>query len=409
LETAGIVHDAVLWKPVGGGRVECDLCWRKCVMPEDERGYCYVRFNRGGKLYTENYGVVTALNVDPIEKKPFYHFLPGSTSLSISTVSCNFRCKFCQNWELSYFKELRGLEISPEEIANAAVREGCESVSYTYNEPTIFVEYAIDTAKEGKKRGLKNTFVTNGYMTPEAVDYVKGYVDAMTVGIKGSLNRDFYRKMMAVPDADVIKQTLLAIKEAGIHLEITDLLVTKYGDDLSSLSTFARWVVENLGEDVPFHVLRFFPDAQLRDAPPTSVALLEKAREVAKGEGLNYVYVGNVPGEDQNTYCPKCGNLLIRREGFSAEVVGLTADGRCSKCGTKIPVLLQRCHQHPRISLSFALSLSFSGLPRRRSVLGTTDLPLLSFFFLPLSFDRFVSFFSSLISRSITLNFLFTY
>jgi len=338
----GTYHDAVLWKPLSGNRVECDLCWRKCVIPEGERGYCYVRFNEGGKLYTEAYGVVTALNLDPIEKKPFYHFLPGTTSLSISTISCNFRCKFCQNWELSYFKELRGLEISPTEIARRALDEGAKSVSYTYNEPTIFAEYAVDTAKEAKNRGLKNTFVTNGYMTPEAVDYFKGYVDAMTVGIKGSLNRDFYRKMMAVPDADVIKQTLLAIKGAGIHLEITDLLVTKYGDDLSSLSTLARWVVDNLGEDVPFHVLRFFPDAQLRDVPPTSVALLEKAREVAKGEGLNYVYVGNVPGEDQNTYCPSCGNLLIRREGFSAEVVGLTADGRCSKCGTKIPIITGR-------------------------------------------------------------------
>jgi pyruvate formate lyase activating enzyme len=332
-------HEAVLGKPLSGNRVECDLCWRRCVIPDHERGYCYVRYNEGGKLYTEAYGVVTALNLDPIEKKPFYHFLPGTTSLSISTVSCNFRCKFCQNWELSYFKELKGLEISPEEIARVASDEGARSVSYTYNEPTIFVEYAIDTAKEAKKRGLKNTFVTNGYMTPEAVDYVKGYIDAMTVGIKGSLNPEFYRRMMAVPDAEVIKQTLLAIKQARIHLEMTDLLVTKYGDDMASLSSLARWVVDNIGDDTPFHVLRFFPDAQLRDVPPTSVELLRRARDIAKKEGLKYVYVGNVPGEDQNTYCPYCGNLLVRREGFSSQVVGLN-DGHCSKCGANIPIVL---------------------------------------------------------------------
>jgi len=358
----------ILWKSLPGNRVQCDLCLRRCVIPQGERGYCFVRKNVEGRLVTEAYGRVSAINMDPIEKKPLFHFLPSTDSLSISTVSCNFRCKFCQNWDISYFSEIRGIEIAPSEIAEAAFSHGAASISYTYNEPTIFMEYALDTAKEAKKRGLKNVFVTNGYMTPEAVDAAKGFIDAMTVGIKGSLKPDFYRKMMVVPNSEDIKGTLAAIKEAGIHLEVTDLLVTKYGDDLASVAALSKWIAENLSPDVPFHLLRFFPDAQLLDLPPTDVDLLRKARQTAISSGLRYVYMGNVPGEGENTYCPVCGNLLIERKGFSSLVVGLTQDSKCKRCGAQIPVLLkeqkgtEKRRQHKRALCKIPIYLEQTAL-----------------------------------------------
>lgn len=275
------------------------------------------------------------MGVDPIEKKPFFHFHPGSTSLSISTVGCTFRCKFCQNYDISQ-KPFGMNRVEPQVIAEEAARRGCRSVSYTYNEPTVFFEYAVDTAKESLKRGVLNTFVTNGYMTPEAVEYAAPYIQAMTVGIKGSLNREFSARLMAVPNPEAIQEALLEMKRRGIHIEITDLLVTKYGDNLDDVRRLARWVHDNLGPNTPLHFTRFHPDWRLTDVPPTPIEHLERAYTVAKEEEMKYVYLGNVAGHSlENTYCPECNDLLIKRWGFHIEEWRIK-DKRCSQCGAEI-------------------------------------------------------------------------
>jgi pyruvate formate lyase activating enzyme len=276
------------------------------------------------------------LGVDPIEKKPFFHYHPGTTSLSISTVGCTFRCKFCQNYDISQ-KPYGMQDVEPEEVAARAEKMGCETISYTYNEPTVFFEYALDTAKEGLSRGIENTFVTNGYMTPEAVQLAAPYIQAMTVGIKGSLNKEFSRRIMAVPNPEAVKEALVEMKRRGIHVEITDLMVTKYGDDMDDVRKLARWICERLGPDTPVHFTRFHPDWQLRDVTPTPVETLEKAHVTAREEGLRFVYVGNVPGHRlENTYCPDCGELLVERHGFQIERWNIEKGG-CHRCGESIP------------------------------------------------------------------------
>jgi pyruvate formate lyase activating enzyme len=276
------------------------------------------------------------LGVDPIEKKPFFHYHPGTSSLSISTVGCTFRCKFCQNYDIS--QEPYGMQdVEPGEVAARAEKMGCETISYTYNEPTVFFEYALDTAKEGLSRGIESTFVTNGYMTPEAVQLAAPYIQAMTVGIKGSLNKEFSRRTMAVPNPEAIKDALVEMKRRGIHVEITDLMVTKYGDDIDDVRALAKWIYANLGSDTPVHFTRFHPDWQVRDVPPTPVETLEKAHGTAREEGLRFVYVGNVPGHRlENTYCPGCGELLVERHGFQIVRWNIKKGG-CRRCGESIP------------------------------------------------------------------------
>ncbi len=338
LERPG-VKEARFWEPLGDSRVKCNLCHKRCIIVPGAYGACGVRYNHEGKLYTLVYGVLTAANPDPIEKKPLMHFNPGACVFSISTAGCNFFCRFCQNWVLSQTRRDRlfGELYEPEEVVSEAKRNGCQGISYTYNEPTVFYEFMYDTAKIAKKEGLFNTMVTNGYMTPEAIRELGPYMDAATVDFKGSGNKEFYRKFMGVIDPEPIFESILEMKKAGWWIEITDLIVPKYGDHEDDLRRLAKWVVENLGEETPFHLLRFYPNYLLTDLPPTPVSTLEKLANIAREEGLKHVYLGNIWGHPlEHTYCPKCGELVVKRMGFYIVEWKLKNGFKCPSCGYKL-------------------------------------------------------------------------
>lgn len=331
---------AILWEGVGGGKVKCNLCYRRCVISEGGRGACQVRQNVKGTLYSLVYGKLTSANVDPIEKKPLFHVYPGGEVMSISTVGCNFKCMFCCNWVLSQEREVYGRTTTPEEVVEWTLKSKAEGISYTYNEPTVFFEFALETAKLAKKHGLINTFVTNGYMTPEAIDEIKGYLDAATVDFKGDGKPEFYKKYMGVPSPEPIFETLKALREAKVFIEVTDLVVPIVGEDIESFKKLVKWVVENLGPETPVHVLRFHPDYKMLDHPITPVKTLEERIEIAKSEGVEYVYVGNVPGHPhESTYCPECGETVIKRYGFMIGDVKLENGNKCKSCGHKINIL----------------------------------------------------------------------
>ncbi|MCD6323950.1 MAG: AmmeMemoRadiSam system radical SAM enzyme [Desulfurococcales archaeon] len=336
------VREAKHWVSLGKGKVRCDLCYKRCPIADGGFGACGVRYNKGGKLYTLVYGLLTAAAVDPIEKKPLMHFMPGSKVFSISTAGCNFMCRFCQNWTISQSRrdEVFGEFFTPEQVVEAALRAGADGISYTYNEPTVFYEFMLDTAKLAKKAGLFNTMVTNGYITPEAWRELAPYMDAVTLDFKGSGNLEFYRKFMGVPSPDPIYTTLEEMKKSGTFIEITNLIVPKYGDDPEDLRRLASWIVNNLGPETPFHLLRFYPHFMMRDVPPTPVKTLEELAKIAKEEGLHYVYIGNVPGHPlEHTYCPKCGELVVRRYGFQIVEWRLKEGNTCPKCGHKLNIV----------------------------------------------------------------------
>ncbi|UNQ74010.1 AmmeMemoRadiSam system radical SAM enzyme [Infirmifilum sp. NZ] len=338
------VREALFWERVEGkpGYVRCNLCHRRCVIAPGRFGVCGVRKNIDGRLYTYVYGLLTAANLDPIEKKPLSHFNPGSAVFSISTPGCNFFCQFCQNWEISQSrleKGLYGMQYTPERVVSEALRLGADGISYTYNEPTIFYEFMLDTAKLAKRSGLFNTMVTNGYMTQEALQELSKYMDAATVDFKGGGNPDFYRKFMGVPDPSPIYDTLLTMKEKGMHVEITNLVVPLVGDNEDDLKKLARWIADNLGVETPFHLLRFYPHYKMIDYPPTDVQKLDQLASIARGEGLKHVYVGNVWGHPlEHTYCPRCGYKVIERRGFFITKWNLTDDNRCPRCGYKLNI-----------------------------------------------------------------------
>jgi pyruvate formate lyase activating enzyme len=337
------MKEALLWRKEGKN-VRCELCGRMCLIPENKTGVCLVRKNVDGKLFSLNYGKLVAVNVDPIEKKPLFHFYPGSKALSIASASCNFLCKFCCNYDISQVfrnssEEVLGEEYSPEEIVELAKLQECKSISYTYTEPTVFFEFAFDTAKLAHKENIKNTFVTNGYMTPKAVRKIAPYLDAATVDFKGSADPKFYKDFSSVPSVEPIFDCLLEMKRKNIHIEITDLIVPKYGDNPDYFKKLVAWISENLGKETPFHILRFFPTYKVYDIPETPLKVLENFAEEAK-KSLLYVYLGNVPGHKfENTYCPSCGSLLIERFGFSSKIVGLVGN-ECKVCKEKINVFI---------------------------------------------------------------------
>ncbi len=336
------VRRALHWRAIGDGKVVCNLCHRRCVIPPGSYGVCGVRFNHEGTLYTLVYGLLTAANVDPIEKKPLTHFHPGSAVFSISTAGCNFMCKFCLNWTISQARreEVNGKYMEPEEVVRLAKEYGADGISYTYNEPTVFYEYMLDVAKIAKREGLFNTMVTNGYMTPEALDELAPYMDAATVDIKGNADPSFYKSFMGVPDPSPIFDTLSEMRRKGIFIEVTDLVVPKVGDNIDKLRSLAKWIYDNLGSDTPFHVLRFHPEYMVRDLPSTPIKTLETHAKAAKDVGLKYVYIGNVPGHPlENTYCPECGELLIQRYGFDIIEWRLSEGNKCPKCGAKINIV----------------------------------------------------------------------
>jgi pyruvate formate lyase activating enzyme len=319
--------------------VECTACPRRCKLADDQYGFCGIRWNFDGRLYLVSHSLAIAVAIDPIEKKPLYHFNPGSMVFSMSTTGCSWACAFCQNWDISQRRVIAGWKLSPELAVELALAYGAQGITYTYNEPVVFIEYAYDVGVLAKKHGLFNTMVTNGYMTDETVDLVAKFIDAATVDLKGHGDKEFARKFSLVPDTEPVFQAMVELKKKGVFIEVTDLVVPRYGDDLEKARKLARWIVENLGPETPVHFLRFHPDYKLLDLPSTPVVTLEKHVKVAKDEGLHYVYIGNVPGHEyENTYCPRCGRPLIRRIGFDIVEVNLTEDMRCPYCGYKVNI-----------------------------------------------------------------------
>jgi len=327
------------WHRLGDGRVQCDVCPRHCALHEGQRGLCFVRGrNRNGiELYT--YGRSSGFCVDPIEKKPLNHFLPGTPVLSFGTAGCNLACKYCQNWDMSKSREMDTLadSASPGELASAARDLGCASVAFTYNDPTVFMEYAIDVAQACREAGVKTVAVTAGYMCPEPRADFYRWIDAANVDLKAFTER-FYRKLCGSELAPVLDTLLYLKRETSVWLEITTLLIPGENDSDAELGAMTRWIAEHLGADVPLHFSAFHPDWKMMDHPPTPPQSLARARQIAMRNGLHYVYTGNVHDKTGgSTWCPDCGALLIERDWYQLGRWGLTQDACCAACGLKIP------------------------------------------------------------------------
>jgi len=339
------MKEAMLWHKERNG-VRCDLCARRCFIAKNKRGFCLVRLNKANKLYSLNYGKLCSVNVDPIEKKPLFHFYPGTKTLSIATLGCNFRCQFCCNWNISHtiddtIEKLKGDDYTPEQIVELAEKNDCKSISYTYTEPTIFFEFAYKTAKLAHRSNILNVFVTNGYMTEDAIKKISKYLDAATVNFKASADPEFYKKFMSVPDVKPIFASLKRMKKQRMFIEITNLIIPQIGDDVESCRKLAQWISSELGSAIPFHILQFYPNHKLLELPPTPTSTLEKCIEESKKTGLRYVYIGNVFNHhDGNTYCYNCRERLIERSGTSVQNINLV-DDRCPVCGSKINVLVE--------------------------------------------------------------------
>jgi pyruvate formate lyase activating enzyme len=316
--------------------VSCQLCAQRCTIRDGDAGRCRARRNVGGELRSLVYGRPVAVHVDPIEKKPFFHFLPGRTAYSLGTVGCPLSCKFCQNWQISQARpgDFDAEVLSPSAVVDAAVRRGSPVVAFTYNEPTVFIEYALDIAAAGRPRGLRSVMVSCGFMNERPLADLCRALDAIKIDLKG-FSEGFYRDVSGAALAPVLR-SIAQVRRAGVHLEIVNLVVPTLNDADASLARLAAWVMTELGADVPLHFTRFHPDYQLRNLPPTPVATLERARDMAMARGLRYVYVGNVPGHAGNhTYCPKCRVRVIARQDFFVLESSLK-DGRCGACGCPI-------------------------------------------------------------------------
>jgi pyruvate formate lyase activating enzyme len=331
------MKEALFYEKREESKVRCALCHHRCLIDNGKRGICGVRENRDGTLYTLVYGTVISGNVDPIEKKPLFHFMPGSRSFSIATVGCNFRCLHCQNADISQMpreqEQIVGHKASPEEIVSRAKETGCQSISYTYTEPTVFLEYALDTAKLAEKQGIKNTFVTNGYITPEALRTVSPHLHGANIDLK-AMSEDFYRRVCGAKLQPIL-ETITLYKELGIWIELTTLIIPNHNDSEEEITKIAAFI-RSVDPGIPWHVTAFHPTYKLKDQPRTPVEILRKAREIGLKEGLHYVYEGNVPGEGgESTYCYNCGKLVIRRVGYSI-LKNEALNGKCPHCTTPI-------------------------------------------------------------------------
>jgi len=329
--------EASYYKKIDAKTIQCELCPRKCVLADGQKGFCRARAPEGGKHYTLVYGNPTAVHVDPIEKKPLFHFLPSTTAFSIATAGCNFRCKYCQNWEISQLspEETENYNLPPQDVVNKAREERCPTIAYTYTEPSIFYEYMFDTAKLAKIAGIRNMYHSNGSLSQEPLDNLAYYLDAADIDLKG-FTQDFY-KDMAEGFLDVVLNTLKTLKRNNVWVEITNLVVPNYNDDLAKIKEMAIWIRDNLGKDTPLHFSRFFPLYKLANLPATPLSTLDSARKIAMDVGLNYVYIGNNPGnEGESTYCPQCKKPVIRRVGYSVLEVNIDSKGRSNCC--KYPI-----------------------------------------------------------------------
>jgi pyruvate formate lyase activating enzyme len=331
-----MLKEALLYKKLADNKVSCFLCSHHCLIPDGKFGTCNVRENKGGVLYTHAYGELIVRNVDPIEKKPLYHFLPGSRSFSIAAIGCNFQCGFCQNWQISQVKEaealdLRSQEVCPEDVVKQAKQTGSKSISYTYTEPTIFFEYAFEIGQLAKKEGLYNVFVTNGYMTEETTQLIRPYLDAANIDLK-SFNDDYYRKVCK-GKLDPVLKSIELMKKLNIWVEVTTLVVPKENDSEEELRKIAHFLAQ-IDKSIPWHISRFYPQYRMEDLKSTPMKILDRAYEIGQEAGLHYVYLGNV-GVGNNTYCPECHRLLIERLGYSVKEYKIK-DGRCLHCKSPI-------------------------------------------------------------------------
>lgn len=332
-----MIREALLYERLADGKVRCNTCPRHCLLGEGKKGFCFTRQNLGGRLYSLVYGEVASLSINPIEKKPVFHFYPGSRWLSLGALGCNFRCPGCQNWELSHSRGRASEYMAPQELVSMAKRHGCLGISWTFNEPTIWLEYTIDGARLARKQGLFTNYVTNGYITAEALDAIGPYLDIYRVDIKG-FSSGSYGGMAHIPGfVPILEATKRAKKRWGMHVEMVTNLTPGYNDDESELRGIACWIREELGANTPWHITRFFPHLNLSHLGPTPLATMERGRQIAQEEGLHYVYLGNLPGgSGENTYCHRCGRLLVKRQVFDVVEYNLKA-GRCCYCNASIP------------------------------------------------------------------------
>lgn len=349
--------EAVLYQKLPNDRVRCTACARYCEIGKGQIGLCGIRQNNGGKLDLLAYGKVITGHVDPIEKKPVVHYRPGSSIFSIATTGCNWLCRYCQNYDISQRRKLEGTDLSPDQVVDLAVKSGAHGIAYTYNQPSIFIEFARDCGVVARKKGLFNIFVSNGYDTPETVRMMDEFLDCITVDFKGNAEPSFTRQYIGVPDPKPIFDTLREIRDkTKIHVEITDLIVPRVGEDLDYASRLCKFIYDEFGPDVPIHFLRFHPDYKMMDFEPTPVKVLERHHEVAKREGLNYAYLGNVPGHPlEHTYCPGCKNVVVKRFGFDIQGWHLDDNNACKYCGNKIPITGKLAENYRQNRFQFVL------------------------------------------------------
>ena len=324
----------MFYEKLDNKKVHCLLCPQNCVISDKKRGQCKIRENRNGKLYSLVYAKPCSIAIDPIEKKPLFHFMPSSSVFSIGTAGCNLHCLFCQNWNTSQVEPetVPAPEMMPSKVVDEAIDSECEIIAYTYNEPTIFYEMCYDVSKAAHQKGLKNIMVTNGYVNSEPARKLFEFIDAVNVDLK-AFSEDFYKKMTGARLEPVL-ETLKLMKKIGIWIEITNLIIPSLNDNMTMIKEMCIWIKDNLGEDVPLHFSRFHPTYKLDDLPSTDPKTLFKAKDVAKEVGLRYVYIGNLE-EGEDTFCPKCNNLLVKRQIFEV-LENNISEGKCNKCGENI-------------------------------------------------------------------------
>lgn len=333
----GSLHEARYYRKLTNRSVQCELCPRRCLILPGKRGFCRVRENRHGTLYTLVYGKPCAMNREPIEKAPFFHFLPGAQRLTLATVGCNQRCKYCQNWEISQAtpEEVPAQELTPEEVVSLAEKLQLPIICFTYTEPMVFFEYMVDIARLARKKGIKTAVVSGGYVNPEPLRELCSVVDAIKIDLKG-FTPEFYRTVCG-STLEPVLEAIKTVVRSSCHLELVNLVVPHFNDDTATIRKMCQWIKENGGDTIPLHFTQFYPDYRLQNAPVTPVATLERAIAIARSTGLKFVYIGNVPGhKDESTLCPNCHRILIQRQGYSI-VKNNLVNGKCQFCGSSIP------------------------------------------------------------------------
>lgn len=330
--------EAILYEKVDNA-LNCKICQRRCIISPGKTGFCQMRENVDDKIYSLNYAAVSSAAVDPIEKKPLFHFYPGSMVFSLGSVGCNFRCRHCQNWGISQ-AELENIptrDMLPEDAIRTKEYE-CKSIAWTYNEPTMWFEYTLDSAKIARKEDIKTIYVTNGYMSEESFQEIKPYLDAANIDLKG-MTEKFYQDLCEARLEPVL-DTIVKMHDAKIHIEITNLMIPGYNDSDEDIRSLVKFMADEVGVEVPLHFTRFFPQYQMQELPPTEIKYLEKAHKIARDAGMKYVYIGNVPTADgENTYCPECGETVIQRDGFSVMSDKIKETRKCPRCKADIDIV----------------------------------------------------------------------